>query len=161
MSEQFEIPGFTGYKVDKLGNVYSKKGGLLKFYQERRGYRRVSTLKKKGNRSRSVLVHRLMALTFLGAPPTPLHQFRHLNGDPRCNNIENLAWGTAKDNAIDRVRHGRKTGKPSRFGNLERQEMRNLLRVGISARKIAIKFQVSVSHCYRLIRDVDRLASNG
>jgi hypothetical protein len=157
VSEKFEIPGFPGYEIDKLGNVYSsKKGSLLKFHQERRGYRRVCVLKRKGNKSRSVLVHRLMAITFLGNPPTPLHQVRHLNGDPTCNNIENLAWGTAKENAADRIRHGRKTGKPSRFGVGEREEMRNLLQLGVALKIIASKFQISTSYCRKLIRQTDR-----
>lgn len=151
--ERFEIPGFPGYKIDKLGNVYSKKGGLLKFHQERRGYRRVCVLNKKGNKSRSVLVHRLMALTFLGSSPTPFHQVRHLNGDPTCNNVENLSWGTAKENAADRIRHGRATGKPSRFGISVREEMQSRSRAGIAVKNIAAEFQLSTSYCYRLIRD--------
>jgi hypothetical protein len=156
MTEQFEIPGFPGYKIDKLGNIYSQKGNLLKFHQEGRGYRRVCVLKRKGNKSRSVLVHRLMAITFLGTAPTPFHQVRHLNGDPTCNSIENLAWGTAKENAADRIRHGRKTGKPSKFGVREREEMRNLLRAGVALKSIASKFQLSTSYCRKLIRQTDR-----
>lgn len=156
VSDRFDIPGFPGYKIDKLGNVYSKKGGVLKFHQERRGYRRVCVLKKTGNKSRSVLVHRLMALTFFGLPPTPLHQVRHLNGDPTCNKIENLAWGTAKENAADRILHGSKSGKPSRFDVREREEIINLWRAGTSAINIAAKFQISTSYCYKLIRDANR-----
>jgi hypothetical protein len=162
VSEKFEIPGFPGYEIDKLGNVYStKKGNLLKFHQDRTGYRRVSVLKKKGNKTRTVLVHRLMALTFLGTPPIPSHQVRHLDGNPTYNRIENLVWGTAKDNANDRIRHGRKTGKPSRFTSQDCQEMRNLMRSGISVKNIAIKFQVSIFWCRQLIGKVDRPAANG
>ena len=153
MSDQFEIPGFPGYKIDKLGNIYSKKGSLLKFHQERRGYRRVCVLKKTGNKSRSLLVHRLMALTFLGLPPTPLHQVRHLNGDATCNQIENLAWGTAKENAADRIRHGRVGGKPSKFSVQDREEMRRRSRTGIAVKNIATEFEISTSYCYRLIRN--------
>jgi hypothetical protein len=161
MGDRFEIPGCPGYSIDKFGNVYSKKGNILKFHQERRGYRRVCILNKKGNKSRSVLVHRLMAVTFLGSPPSLSHQVRHLNGDPTCNNIENLAWGTAKDNANDRIRHGRKTGKPSRFGIRERQEMRSLWKTGISIKIIATMFQLSTSYCRKLIYETDRPTTYG
>ncbi|MGL5880995.1 MAG: HNH endonuclease signature motif containing protein [Xenococcaceae cyanobacterium] len=110
-------------------------------------------MNKKGNKSRSVLVHRLMALTFLGSPPTPFHQVRHLNGDPTCNKIENLAWGTAKENAADRVRHGRTSGKPSRFGIQDREEMLGRSRAGVTVKNIATEFKLSTSYCYRLIRE--------
>jgi len=53
------------------------------------------------------LVHSLMAELFLGAKPGLGFQIRHLNGDRADNRIENLKWGTAKENANDREIHGR------------------------------------------------------
>jgi hypothetical protein len=35
---------------------------------------------------------------------------RHLDGNPANNRLENLAWGTDKENGQDRIRHGRKSG---------------------------------------------------
>ncbi|QDF19815.1 HNH endonuclease [Mycobacterium phage LilSpotty] len=58
-------------------------------------------------KKRKVKVHRFVCEVFNGPPPSPTHEVRHLNGDPRDNRPENLAWGTAKENATDRVRHGR------------------------------------------------------
>jgi hypothetical protein len=52
-------------------------------------------------------VHRLVAEIWLPDPLPGQIQVRHLNGDPFDNRLENLAWGTARDNAEDRMRHGR------------------------------------------------------
>jgi hypothetical protein len=61
--------------------------------------------------------------TFVGEP-TPNQQVRHLNGDKRNNCLDNLAWGTAKENAADRESHGN-TARGTRNGNsrLARQSL--------------------------------------
>ena len=51
-------------------------------------------------------VHELVLTTFVGPRPSKKHECRHLNGDPRDNQLENLAWGTRKQNAQDRIAHG-------------------------------------------------------
>lgn len=59
------------------------------------------------------MLHNLMATLFLGPKPGRAFQVRHLDGNPKNNRIENLAWGTAKENAQDREKHGR-TSKGTR-----------------------------------------------
>lgn len=50
-------------------------------------------------------VHRLVLETFVGICP-PKQQCRHLDGDPTNNRLDNLCWGTPKENCADRERHG-------------------------------------------------------
>lgn len=50
-------------------------------------------------------VHRLMLEAFVGPCP-PGMQCRHLNGDRADNCLENLIWGTPKENQADRITHG-------------------------------------------------------
>lgn len=69
----------------------------------RDGRRRV-TLHRDG-RQRVVLVHKLVAEAFLGPRP-PGMECRHMDGDCDNNATWNLAYGTAKENAADRERHG-------------------------------------------------------
>ena len=52
-------------------------------------------------------IHKLVAHKYLPKRPTPQHQLRHLDGNKNNNSADNLAWGTSKDNADDRERHGR------------------------------------------------------
>ena len=59
-----------------------------------------------GNRHR-IVVHKLVAIAFLKAKPSRKHQIRHLDGNKMNSHISNLVWGTAKDNANDREKHGR------------------------------------------------------
>ncbi len=48
-----------------------------------------------------------VARKYLPERPSLKHQIRHLDGNKMNNSYLNLAWGTAKDNADDRERHGR------------------------------------------------------
>jgi len=100
------VPGYAGlYSVSNLGEVFSAQTqkvlnpGVLKS-----GYRQVQ-LCRAGKREQ-IKVHRLVALAFLGQPPTPRHQVAHNDGIPANNCVENLRWATAKENQHDRRRHG-------------------------------------------------------
>jgi len=61
--------------------------------------------KPDGSRVR-VVVHKLVAWVFLGHPPTSNHEVCHKNGDKKDNRVTNLKWGTRKENAADREKHG-------------------------------------------------------
>lgn len=51
-------------------------------------------------------IHHLMMCAFTEGKPFPEAQIRHLDGNGLNNTLENLAWGTAQENADDRVHHG-------------------------------------------------------
>lgn len=51
-------------------------------------------------------LHALVAEAFLGPKPEGL-QVRHLNGDPLDNRAANLAYGTQRENELDKVRYGK------------------------------------------------------
>jgi hypothetical protein len=71
---------------------------------------------------------------------------RHLNGNPGDNRLANLAWGTARENAADRVGHGTASrGEASGMAKLTEadvHEIRRLLRQGLSHPDIASRFNV-------------------
>lgn len=58
-------------------------------------------------------VHKLVARTHIGPQPAPGYEVRHLDGNKMNNHFRNLAWGTRKENADDRERHGRTSRGPS------------------------------------------------
>lgn len=62
------------------------------------------TLRTPGTR-RNRTVHSLILEAFAGPRPAGAVA-RHLNGNPSDNRVENLAWGTPKENGEDMTRHG-------------------------------------------------------
>ncbi len=113
---QKDIPGFPGYQIDEEGNVYSfrKRGPgtklndfaiKLKFTHDKDGY--LKTYLCRDNKLVNIRVHRLLMMVFR---PNKNHEnllVRHLDGNLHNNKLENLAWGTAKDNSQDRYVYGR------------------------------------------------------
>lgn len=106
-----------GYEVDSLGRVFSTAANWRG--TSWRGYGRREVVAVRNPRSGYMLVRLtidgkrctfrlnvLVTTVFHGDKPTPRHQSRHLNGDKANNAASNLAWGTPKENADDRERHG-------------------------------------------------------
>ena len=113
------IPGFPGYYIEDGGAVYSTKGGNGRRTDGRckrlrvqysQGYMRVEL---SGGIRRHV--HQLLLETFVGPCPEGM-ETRHLNGNGMDNRLDNLCWGTAVENAADRVEHGT-AARGERAGN--------------------------------------------
>ena len=106
-----KIPNFPGYFVTEDGQVWSNprkdgpntKGCFLRLRTDKDGYK-ICTFSKAGKRF-DKKVHRLVLKTFTGPCPSG-RQCRHLDNNPANNNLNNLRWGTPKENAIDRDEHG-------------------------------------------------------
>jgi hypothetical protein len=112
-----ESPLYPGYKVTADGQVMGLRGAILKQRPGNAGYSIVSiSVEGRSFRRTWAYVHRMVCSAFHGMPPTPLHEVRHLDGDPSNNAPGNLAWGTHAENMRDMVRHGRGT-QGERHGN--------------------------------------------
>lgn len=103
IEEWREIPGFPRYMVSSFGNVLGLKGFILKPAVDRKGYLRVALHLKNGKSHRRI--HHLVLLAFVGPRDTGIIT-RHLDGNPANNRLENLKYGTHKENKADSVRHG-------------------------------------------------------
>lgn len=141
------IPGWTYYAATPDGTIYSRAKAWtsgatwrpLKPYSRQR-YDTVC-LHHAGQQFGKVTVHTLIALTFHGPRPSPRHQVRHINGNPRDNRAENIAWGTAAENIRDRDIHGT-TARGSRSGNAKLTEeqvahIKARLAEGVSTKRLA------------------------
>ena len=121
----FSIPGYTGlYEVSTDGRVRSVartvawgrhgqtryKQKELKQFASKNGYACVK-LAKRGV-TRTEYVHELVLRAFAGPRPETVErgEIRHLDGDKTNNTLQNLCYGTVKENAADRVAH--KRGRP-------------------------------------------------
>lgn len=107
LDEEFEhIPGFTNYMVGNHGNVWSEKSQkfLKPKKMDREGH--MGFCLHENGKARYVYQHRIMAQAFLPNPDN-LPLVRHLNDIPNDNyDMNNLAWGTQRDNWDDSVENG-------------------------------------------------------
>lgn len=114
------VPGFPGYRISREGVLYTnipkngKRGQktpwrIKAIHKDRDGY--WCAWLRKENRSHKRFVHTLVLEAFVGSRPGPKSQCRHLNGVRTDNRLTNLKWGTAKENARDKVRHGTCVGE--------------------------------------------------
>ena len=106
------IPGFIGYHVSKTGNVYSRYArGSRKLNntfiplkpKKRPKYYSVSLYKK--GKATKIFVHRLVATVYL-PNPNNLPIVMHLDNNIYNNQVDNLRWGTQKENVHQSIRDG-------------------------------------------------------
>ena len=87
------------YEVSDQGRVrHTRFNRLITPTLRPNGYLRVSLSRK--HQARSHAVHRLVAIAFLGLPPSALHQINHRDGDKRHNSPFNLEWVTPSENMV-------------------------------------------------------------
>ena len=97
-SETFlSVPGYEGlYEVSNLGNVKTlRKGRLLTQCSDKNGYKGVCLT--KDGKSRTIQVHRLVAMAFLPNPEN-LPEVNHKDESHDNNCVENLEWISKKGN---------------------------------------------------------------
>lgn len=105
-----DIAGYGGkYQVSCRGRIISfarKAPKILKQSKlNKKEYLRVG-LSRGSDGVEYLLVHRLVADAYLRRS-APTDVVRHLNDMPADNRVENLAFGSQKQNAIDSLRNGR------------------------------------------------------
>ena len=110
------------YEVSSLGRVRNRENGkVLKGNILSSGYCAVGLSSSETGKVKTHLVHRLVALTFFGPPPSADHSdVRHLNGQKTDNRLENLAWGTRSENMLDVVKH--RAQKKEQADTVDKQE---------------------------------------
>lgn len=102
---------WPGYQVSSAGQLRltikrrSRSPRILHGNLMSNGYVMVQTT--FNGKKVAATIHRLVCEAFHGPVPSRAHQVRHLNGIRNDNRAINLAWGTGKENAADRRRHGR------------------------------------------------------
>lgn len=157
MRDPVTLPNFSRYRIWDTGVIERKsKDGKWIPMKPNRSRSRSSrwssylglTLCDDNKRRVPVKIHRLVLQAFVGPCPDGM-ECRHLNGDSVDNRIENLAWGTKKENIADIRRHGRspdRSGEKSASAKLKESqvlEIRNLYSTGMRSSQIAMKYGVS------------------
>jgi hypothetical protein len=117
-----DISGYEGvYQVSDKGRVkaLSKKvtdpNGRVRCYKEKilkqhptnkYGHMKIGLYDGTGRKGRKeFLVHRLVLISFVGEPEEGQESL-HKDGNPKNNTLDNLRWGTSKENSQDSINHG-------------------------------------------------------
>jgi len=101
-----EIEDYPDYSVSSFGNVFSSKSNKqLKIQKCTNKYLFVGLC--NNGKVKQFRVHRLVACTFLKKPLNTSLCVCHKDDNPRNNNIDNLFFGTQKENLMDMYKKGR------------------------------------------------------
>lgn len=146
------IPGYPGYHISKRGRIYSRwdvngKGILNKRYHLKQPHlnkngRYVVGLSQPGIGTTKWLVHRLVALVYL-PNPEELPYVCHKDNVPTNNSVNNLYWGTQKDNMSQASKDGRMIqakGKDSvhyKGTEIQRSYIPRLINLGFTRKEIS------------------------
>lgn len=101
MKELVPVPGFEQYKMNRLGQFFSKRGNnrILAICKRDNWYATVKLNERHRN------IHRLMALAFIENPENhPM--VNHKDGDKHNYSLDNLEWCTNDFN----MKHAQRTG---------------------------------------------------
>lgn len=103
MAQFREIPGFPVYEISEFGTVRNKETGTVLRCGINNGYPQISLV--SGSERLTRKINRLVAITFIGEPPTPKHLAAHNDGNPFNNHVSNIRWATSAENAADKKIH--------------------------------------------------------
>lgn len=133
------IPGWPEYEISEDAHVRRSIGGkgtragrfLRPWCNHQTGYFFVQLWRE--NRRHGIPIHRLVALAFLGRPPSKDHVVAHCDGSRDNNQPWNLRWATQKENAADTFLHGTHN-RGSRNGQAKLDEDRAVLILEMAAK---------------------------
>lgn len=164
-----EIPGLSGYyeasnngqirSVHRMVNGFSAKAGrpiklqrkekVLSQNVRGRGYLYVCIC--VDGRMWKEQVHKLVLMAFKGERPDGMVAC-HNDGNPSNNNIENLRWGTPKENTADMKRHGTLCfGEKVKTAKLNRHQVMEIV-YSRTFSEVKGKIPVSKTQYYRVKR---------
>lgn len=176
------IPGATGYLVSDDGTVWSQwsrrglkgnSGPGTEMYLDNvcRPLKKVTMKPNKARRGNPIpyqyanvkidgvrtlaFIHKLVLLSFKGPCPDGM-EIRHLNGNATDNRLDNLIYGTKRENTEDRFRHGTVlAGARHPRAKLTENDIlsiRERALNGESASGIARELGITKGHAARIIR---------
>lgn len=104
--------GFGQYEVSEYGDVRHieaartrAKGYRLRGSIDADGYLRYSLRDVEGG-THNIAAHRLVALAFIGPPPSELHEVAHNTGSRVASHYRQLRWALRQQNHSDIQEHG-------------------------------------------------------
>jgi hypothetical protein len=136
------------YEVSNYGNFKRVGKPMAKPNIQKNGYAYVRVC--INGIPKSYRLHRLVLEAFSNESNGP--HVRHLNGNKCDNKIENLAWGTAKENCMDKKIHGTLRGAKkgelhhnAKLSDSDVLKINEMIKQGIQKKAIAVQYNVDPS----------------
>lgn len=157
LSEEWRsVVGYEGlYEVSNLGDVRSfYNGRVLRPYRSRSHY--VVSLHRGGNgRGKDRRVHHLVLEAFVGPRPVGMECRHFPDRDTANNRVDNLLWGTRKENCADREVQGTsQRGEGNATAKLSNKDIEDIRQMAmersLSQSAIALRYNVSQSLVSRI-----------
>lgn len=126
--------GVPGYEVSEWGDLRRKDAGPTRRagyrphgFVDADGYLRY-TVRDTNGRKISVTAYRLVALSFIGPPPSERHEVAHNNGSRKCSFYKELRWATRAENHDDIKVHGTSpvTGERNPKSKIKEDDVRDI-----------------------------------
>ncbi len=124
----------AGYEVSTLGRIKNTRSQVIRAYKKNKaGYCEISI------KGKSILVHRLVATTFVPNPEGK-PEVHHINNVRDDNRAENLGWATrTENNAHQYLNNACKYGSPDTKIKISKMcDILNMIRKGHSAESISV-----------------------
>ncbi|WP_442777660.1 NUMOD4 motif-containing HNH endonuclease [Acinetobacter baumannii] len=144
VSNQGRVRSFDKQCPARFGKPILRKGRILK--PTAKGGRYLAVTLADGPKRKQYLIHDLVLLTFIG--PKPKGMYVCHGDDNRINNrLENLRYGTPKENVQDALRNGVKPiGEKHGVAKLKNDQVKDIRSSELDAKTLAKKYGVCVSH---------------
>lgn len=165
-TEVKNISGFPTHVVSKVGKIYSKsrqdslgrnrKGKELREYNNGSVYPHV-WICCDGERF-LLKISRLVLTTFVGPCPDGM-ECRHMDGNPKNNRLDNLCWGTHRENIQDRTRAGTTACGERQGRSVLKEQDVHIIRYLDKTRlfryeDLAFQFGVSISTIWQVVKGI-------
>jgi hypothetical protein len=149
------------YFVDMEGRVYSKRkfNKLTELKQHKTGHK--GYVKVRIN-NKDQFVHRLIAIAYLSNPENK-ETVNHIDGNKLNNHVNNLEWSTRSENskhAYDIGLHKPYTDMKDKGNNKFYKEWNDLIKKGVTMRKIAKEYNVSHRTVGNVVKKYNNLIIN-
>lgn len=144
---------YPGYWLSNHGDLYSSRSDkILKPKPlDREGH--LGYCLYVGGERKYCYLHRLLAEAFIRNDDPRRNVVRHLNGDVNNNCLENLSWGTQKENIHDTIEQGNAyylsiedreksyamSRKPTRATNMQTGEVRDYISLNDAVRDLGVQ----------------------
>lgn len=145
-----QVPGFSNYEVNNIGQIRNLHKRILTLKTEEQGYVKKKLIDDNGNKIYKS-VHWCVCRTFNGPPYEDKIQVDHINKIRNDNRAENLRWANSTDQLVNRTKST--TNKISYRINQICPKTFQIINTYNTAKEISIKLKFDSSYIVKSVHN--------